>query len=168
MNLFSANNNINGKYKPWFVQSLRDIFCLWIFFCSTGVFSSVPALASGVTQDAPAALSIQLQVAVRQHFDHHKINEFWHFIDHDQLRPAKLKADFSSPKFYRFGDYYAARYLFFDVKDMPRPVIFYMTRRRPNEFVVVQVDINDDKPLENLVRNKVALPIHFDISRRSP
>ena len=167
MDLFSANN-IKSKYKPWFVQSLRHIFCLWIFLGPTGVFSSVPALASGFTQESPAALSIQLQVAARQHYEHHKINGFWHFIDHEQMRPSKLRGNFSSPKFYQFGDYFAVRYLFFDVKDMPRPMIFYMTRRRPNEFVVVHVDTNDDKPLENLVRNKVALPINFDIGRRGP
>jgi hypothetical protein len=118
--------------------------------------------------DSPADLSIQLQVAARQHYEHHKINGYWHFVDHSQQRPSKLKPDFSSPQFYRFGDYYAVRYLFIDLQGMPRPMIFYMTRRRANEFVIVHMDVGDDKPLESLVRNKVAQPVKFDFGRRNP
>jgi hypothetical protein len=124
------------------------------------------AAANEPGNDSLASTMLQLQVAARQHVEHHKINGNWVFIDHAQQRPSKLKPDFSSPKFYRLGDYYAVKYLFLETTDKPRPIVFYMVRRRPSELVVVHVDVADDKPLENLVRHKVASPISHDFSLR--
>jgi len=162
-----ANMRQNQKNQPLAV--FRQVGAgLVMFLGLLGGVSGVLAAESRNSEDYSDNLSIQLQVAARQHFEHHKINGYWHFIDHGQQRPSKLKPDFSSPRFYRMGDYYAVRYLFLDPQNMPRPMIFYMTRRRPNEFVIVHVDVNDDKPLENLTRNKVAQPVNFDVTRRPP
>lgn len=147
-----------------FVQPSR----LWLSILAlVGLMSALPAvfaLANTPAKDAAGSLSIQLQVAARQHVEHHKINGLWHYIDHAQLRPAKLKPDFSSPQIYRISDYYALRYLFKDAKDdRPRPIVFYMTPRRAGEFVVIQVDAGEDLPLQNLVRDKIAQPVKFDM-----
>ena len=141
---------------------------LWLSILAlVGLMSALPAvfaLANTPAKDAAGSLSIQLQVAARQHVEHHKINGLWHYIDHAQLRPAKLKPDFSSPQIYRISDYYALRYLFKDAKDdRPRPIVFYMTPRRAGEFVVIQVDAGEDLPLQNLVRDKIAQPVKFDM-----
>lgn len=155
--------------KTKFAHPWGDALLLVLLFGGVpGGLPSATAASEQVAADTPASLYIQLQVAVRQHFEHHKINGFWHYIDHGQQRPSKLKPDFSSPKFYRIGDYYAVRLLFLDPNGAPRPIIFYLTRRRPSEFVIVQVDVIDEKPLENLVRNKIAQPINLDHSQRSP
>lgn len=147
-----------------FVQPSR----LWLSILAlVGLMSALPAvfaLANTPAKDAAGSLSIQLQVAARQHVEHHKINGLWHYIDHAQLRPAKLKPDFSSPQIYRISDYYALRYLFKDAKDdRPRPIVFYMTPRRAGEFVVIQVDAGEDLPLQSLVRDKIAQPVKFDM-----
>lgn len=147
-----------------FVQPSR----LWLSILAlVGLMSALPAvfaLANTPAKDAAGSLSIQLQVAARQHVEHHKINGLWHYIDHAQLRPAKLKPDFSSPQIYRISDYYALRYLFKDAKDdRSRPIVFYMTPRRAGEFVVIQVDAGEDLPLQNLVRDKIAQPVKFDM-----
>lgn len=141
---------------------------LWLSILAlVGLMSALPAvfaLANTPAKDAAGSLSIQLQVAARQHVEHHKINGLWHYIDHAQLRPAKLKPDFSSPQIYRISDYYALRYLFKDAKDdRPRPIVFYMTPRRAGEFVVIQVDAGEDLPLQSLVRDKIAQPVKFDM-----
>lgn len=111
-----------------------------------------------------SALSIQLQVAVRQHVEHHRIGGFWHYIDHDQRRPAKLKPDYSNPSIFRIGDYFALKYLFLDVKGQPRPMVFYLTLRRPSEYIVIHVDVVDGAALESLVRDKVAVPVNIEFT----
>lgn len=145
--------------KAWLLAPVPlGVVILWL-----GGWSQAHAGANELAKETPAAaLVMQIQVAARQHFEHHRINGYWYFIDHAQQRPSKLKPDFSSPKFYRIGDYYAVRYLFLDPKDAARPIIFYMTRRRAAEFVIIHVDVADDKPLEFLVRNKVASPLSVD------
>ena len=136
--------------------------------------NGLPTLYAATNNPAPdstgnkAALSIQLQVAVRQHVEHHRISGFWHYIDHDQRRPARLKPDYSNPTVFRIGDYFALKYLFLDVKGQPRPMVFYLTLRRPSEYIVIHVDAVDGAALERLVRDKVAVPvdIEFAPSRR--
>jgi hypothetical protein len=134
-----------------------------------GLMSALPAAFARASTPAPAkdaagSLSIQLQVAARQHVEHHKINGLWHYINQSQLRPAKLKPDFSSPQIYRISDYYALRYVFKDAKDdRPYPIVFYMTPRLAGEFVVIQVDAGADLLLQNLVRDKIAQPVKFDM-----
>jgi hypothetical protein len=136
--------------------------------------NGLPTLYAATNNPAPdstgnnAALSIQLQVAVRQHVEHHRISGFWHYIDHDQRRPARLKPDYSNPTVFRIGDYFALKYLFLDVKGQPRPMVFYLTLRRPSEYIVIHVDAADGAALERLVRDKVAVPvdIEFAPSRR--
>ena len=147
-----------------FVQPSRR----WLSFLALiGLMSVLPAvlaLANTPAKDAAGSLSIQLQVAARQHVEHHKINGLWNYIDHAQLRPAKLKPDFSTPEIYRITDYFALRYVFKDSKDeKPRPIVFYMTPRRSGEFVVIDVDAGDDSLLRNLVRDKIAQPVTFDV-----
>jgi hypothetical protein len=156
------NNFLKTKL---FVQPSR----LWLSLLALiGLMSALPAvlaLANTSAKYATGSLSIQLQVAARQHVEHHKINGLWHYIDRAHLRPAKLKPDFSSPQIYRISDYYALRYVFIDAKDeKPRPIVFYMAPRRDGEFVVIQVDTGEDLTLQNLVRDKVAQPVKFDIS----
>jgi len=147
-----------------FVQPARLLFSVLALSGLMGALPAVFALAKTPAKDAAGSLSIQLQVAARQHVEHHKINGLWHYIDHAQLRPAKLKPDFSSPQFYRISDYYALRYLFKDIKDdRPRPIVFYMIPRRAGEFVVIQVDTGEDLPLQNLVRDKIAQQVKFDM-----
>lgn len=136
--------------------------------------NGLPTLYAATNNPAPdstgnnASLSIQLQVAVRQHVEHHRISGFWHYIDHDQRRPARLKPDYSNPTVFRIGDYFALKYLFLDVKGQPRPMVFYLTLRRPSEYIVIHVDAVDGAALERLVRDKVAVPvdIEFAPSRR--
>ncbi len=136
--------------------------------------NGLPTLCAATNNPAPdstgngAALSIQLQIAVRQHVEHHRINGFWHYIDHDQRRPARLKPDYSNPTVFRIGDYFALKYLFLDVKGQLRPMVFYLTLRRPSEYIVIHVDAVDGASLDSLVRNKVAIPvpIEFAPSRR--
>ena len=136
--------------------------------------NGLPTLYAATNNPAPdstgnnASLSIQLQVAVRQHVEHHRISGFWHYIDHDQRRPARLKPDYSNPTVFRIGDYFALKYLFLDVKGQPRPMVFYLTLRRPSEYIVIHVDAADGAGLERLVRDKVAVPvdIEFAPSRR--
>jgi len=147
-----------------FVQPAR----LWFSVLAlAGLMSALPAvfaLANTPVKDSAGSLSIQLQVAARQHVEHHKINGLWNYMDRAQLRPAKLKPDFSDPQIYRISDYYALRYVFKDSKDeKPRPIVFYMTPRRPGEFVVIDVDAGDDSLLRNLVRDKIAQPVTFDV-----
>jgi hypothetical protein len=147
-----------------FVQPSRR----WLSFLALiGLMSVLPAvlaLANTPAKDAAGSLSIQLQVAARQHVEHHKINGLWHYIDHAQLRPARLKPDFSSPQIYRISDFYALRYVFKDAKDdKPRPIVFYMAPRRVGEFVVIQVDTGEDLQFQNLVRDKIAQPVKFDV-----
>jgi hypothetical protein len=147
-----------------FVQSAR----LWFSVLAlAGLMSALPAvfaLANTPVKDSAGSLSIQLQVAARQHVEHHKINGLWNYMDRAQLRPAKLKPDFSDSQIYRISDYYALRYVFKDSKDeKPRPIVFYMTPRRPGEFVVIDVDAGDDSLLRNLVRDKIAQPVKFDV-----
>jgi len=137
-----------------------------------GWMSALPAAfaqANTPAKNAAGSLSIQLQVAARQHVDHHKINGLWHYIDRAHSRPAKLKPDFSGPQIYRVGDHFAARYVFKDsADDKPRPIVFYMTPRRTGEFVIIDVESGDDITLQNLVRDKVALPVKFDVFYRDP
>jgi len=147
-----------------FAQSAR----LWFSVLAlAGLMSALPAvfaLANTPVNDSAGSLSIQLQVAARQHVEHHKINGLWNYMDHAQLRPAKLKPDFSDPQIYRIGDYYALRYVFKDSKDeKPCPIVFYMTPRRPGEFVVIHVDVGNDSLIQNLVRDKIARPVKFDV-----
>ncbi len=132
--------------------------------------NGLPTLYAATNDPAPdyagnnAALSIQLQVAVRQHVEHHRINGFWHYIDHDQRRPTRLKPDYSNPSVFRIGDYFALKYLFLDVKGQPRPMVFYLTIRRPSEYIVIHVDAADGAALESLVRHKVAVPVDIEFS----
>ena len=132
--------------------------------------NGLPTLYAATNNPAPdstgnnAALSIQLQVAVRQHVEHHRINGFWHYIDHDQRRPTRLKPDYSNPTVFRIGEYFVLKYLFLDVKGQPRPMVFYLTLRRPSEYIVIHVDAADGAALESLVRHKVAVPVDIEFS----
>ncbi len=146
-----------------YVQPARIWFGILVMIGLMSALPAVFALANTPAKDAAGSLSIQLQVAARQHVEHHKINGLWHYIDHAQSRPARLKPDFSNPQIYRVSEYYALRYLFKDAKDdKPRPIVFYMTPRRAGEFVIIHVDAGDDLPLQNLVRDKIAQPVKFD------
>lgn len=147
-----------------FVQAYRPWLSILALISLMSALPAVFALANTPAKDAAGSLSIQLQVAARQHVEHHKINGQWHYIDHAQLRPAKLRPDFSSPQIYRISDYYALRYVFNDAKDdRPRPIVFYMAPRRSGEFVVIQVDTGEDLTLQNLVRDKIAQPVKFGV-----
>jgi len=147
-----------------YVQPARTWFGILALIGLMSAWPAVFALASTPAKDAAGSLSIQLQVAARQHVEHHKINGLWHYVNKAQLRPAKLKPDFSSPQFYRISDYYALRYVFIDPKDdKSHPIVFYMTPRRAGEFVVIQVDAGEDLLLQNLVRDKIAQPVKFDL-----